>query len=354
MSFAGMSAGSGLWSTSHRGRPLVLVAVGEWSLPEESLLKQLRAELRGLGAAMLVASRTALFWFRPDDELESFALDDAGISRARDALFSEFALELPNAGSLRLVLLDDSGRERWRTTSKATPELASTLLEALSHAGKAALSAEPSEAAVLDGQARIRFSRRESVVLCLAAALSAMLAEGCKSPSGKPAKKEVAPAVATHEREVMLRVNGAERRLKLEPRVSLLDALRERLGLTGTKKGCDHGQCGACTVLLEGRRVNACLTLAVMAEGKAITTIEGLANGTQLHPLQQAFVSEDALQCGYCTPGQIMSALGLLQEGYALEDDDVREHMSGNICRCGAYPNIVRAIQLVRKTGLPA
>ncbi|MFZ5895091.1 MAG: (2Fe-2S)-binding protein [Myxococcota bacterium] len=181
-----------------------------------------------------------------------------------------------------------------------------------------------------------------------------MLAEGCKSPSGKPAKKEVAPAVATHEREVMLRVNGAERRLKLEPRVSLLDALRERLGLTGTKKGCDHGQCGACTVLLEGRRVNACLTLAVMAEGKAITTIEGLANGTQLHPLQQAFVSEDALQCGYCTPGQIMSALGLLQEGYALEDDDVREHMSGNICRCGAYPNIVRAIQLVRKTGLPA
>ncbi|WXA89883.1 (2Fe-2S)-binding protein [Pendulispora rubella] len=147
--------------------------------------------------------------------------------------------------------------------------------------------------------------------------------------------------------DVTLNVNGEARHLRIEPRVSLLDALRERCGLTGTKKGCDHGQCGACTVLIDGRRVHACLTLAVMARGK-ITTIEGLARGEQLHPMQAAFVECDGLQCGYCTPGQIMSAIGLLGEGHAKSDDEVREEMSGNICRCGAYSNIVSAIQLAR------
>ena len=131
--------------------------------------------------------------------------------------------------------------------------------------------------------------------------------------------------------------------------MTLLDALRERLGLTGTKKGCDQGQCGACTVLVDGRRVNACLTLAVMAEGAPITTIEGLAKGDALHPLQAAFIAHDGFQCGYCTSGQIMSAAGLLAEGHAHSDDEVREQMSGNICRCGAYPNIVAAIQQARK-----
>ncbi len=131
--------------------------------------------------------------------------------------------------------------------------------------------------------------------------------------------------------------------------MTLLDALRERLGLTGTKKGCDQGQCGACTVLVDGRRVNACLTFAVMAEGAPITTIEGLAKGDVLHPLQAAFIACDGFQCGYCTSGQIMSAAGLLAEGQARSDDEVREQMSGNICRCGAYPNIVAAIQQARK-----
>ena len=131
--------------------------------------------------------------------------------------------------------------------------------------------------------------------------------------------------------------------------MTLLDALRERLGMTGTKKGCDQGQCGACTVLVGGRRVNACLTLAVMAEGAPITTIEGLAKGDALHPLQAAFIARDGFQCGYCTSGQIMSAAGLLAEGQARSDDEVREQMSGNICRCGAYPNIVAAIQQARK-----
>lgn len=147
---------------------------------------------------------------------------------------------------------------------------------------------------------------------------------------------------------VKLRINGAEHGLEIDPRVTLLDALRERIGLTGTKKGCDHGQCGACTVLVDGRRINSCLTLAVMQEGAAITTIEGLAQGDELHRMQAAFIKHDGFQCGYCTPGQICSAVGLLNEGHAKTDDEVRELMSGNICRCGAYPNIVNAIQEAR------
>ena len=139
-------------------------------------------------------------------------------------------------------------------------------------------------------------------------------------------------------------INGSAAELPDDPRVSLLDALRERLALTGTKKGCDMGQCGACTVHVEGTPVNACLTLAAMVDGKKITTIEGLANGDALHPMQQAFVEHDALQCGYCTPGQICSAVGLIREGRATTREDIRELMSGNICRCGAYVQIVAAI----------
>jgi xanthine dehydrogenase YagT iron-sulfur-binding subunit len=145
---------------------------------------------------------------------------------------------------------------------------------------------------------------------------------------------------------VTLTVNGVETRLELAPWTTLLDALRDHLGLTGTKKGCDHGQCGACTVLLDDRRINSCLAFAVMKDGAHVTTIEGLAaaDGT-LHPLQQAFIEHDAFQCGYCTPGQICSALGLIAEGHAKTADEIRELMSGNICRCGAYPNILAAIE---------
>jgi xanthine dehydrogenase YagT iron-sulfur-binding subunit len=140
-------------------------------------------------------------------------------------------------------------------------------------------------------------------------------------------------------------INGIETRLRVAPWTSLLDLLRDHLDLTGTKKGCDHGQCGACTVLVDGRRINSCLTFAVMHDGTKVTTIEGLATDGVLHALQQAFVDHDALQCGYCTPGQICSAAGLIAEGRATSADEIRELMSGNICRCGAYPNIVRAIQ---------
>lgn len=146
-------------------------------------------------------------------------------------------------------------------------------------------------------------------------------------------------------------INGKAFQTAVEPRVTLLDLLREQLHLTGTKKGCDHGQCGACTVHVNGRRVNSCLTLALTTEGKQVTTIEGLANGDELHPMQEAFIEFDGFQCGYCTPGQIMSAVACVREGHAGTPDQVREYMSGNICRCGAYSNIVDAVMKAKEGG---
>jgi xanthine dehydrogenase YagT iron-sulfur-binding subunit len=146
--------------------------------------------------------------------------------------------------------------------------------------------------------------------------------------------------------KLKLEVNGKAHELLVEPRVTLLDALREHLGLTGSKKGCDQGQCGACTVHVDGERVLACLTLAAQVEGRAITTVEGLTpEGAELHPVQAAFLAEDAFQCGYCTPGQIMSAVACIKEGHAGSDEEIREYMSGNLCRCGAYPHIVAAVR---------
>ena len=150
----------------------------------------------------------------------------------------------------------------------------------------------------------------------------------------------------TNQTTIHLDINGRAHELAIEPRVTLLDALREHIGLTGTKKGCDQGQCGACTVHVDGARVLACLTLAAQVEGRAITTIEGLAGaGAALHPVQSAFLEQDAFQCGYCTPGQIMSAVACIREGHAGSDDEIREYMSGNLCRCGAYPHIVAAVR---------
>jgi xanthine dehydrogenase YagT iron-sulfur-binding subunit len=150
----------------------------------------------------------------------------------------------------------------------------------------------------------------------------------------------------TNRTTLTLTINGRPGTLDVEPRVTLLDALRERLGLAGTKKGCDQGQCGACTVHVDGERVLACLTLAVQVEGRTVTTIEGLSpKGGALHPVQAAFLEHDAFQCGYCTPGQIMSAVACIREGHAGSDDEVREYMSGNLCRCGAYPHIVAAVR---------
>ena len=184
--------------------------------------------------------------------------------------------------------------------------------------------------------------RRTFIALSLGAvpavSLAATSAREVKAVAERPA-----PGSATMP--VRLNVNGAERQLHLDPRTSLLDALREDLALSGTKKGCDHGQCGACTVLIDGRRVLSCLTLAAMASGHRVTTVEGLAEGDRLHPVQAAFLKHDAFQCGYCTPGQIVSAVGLLSEGCPDDPADIRECMSGNLCRCGAYPNIVAAVR---------
>src|SRR5438132_13523723 len=167
--------------------------------------------------------------------------------------------------------------------------------------------------------------------------LSAVSLDQAEAPS--------APGPASDLVKVNLKINGKAYALDVDPRVTLLDALRERLHLTGSKKGCDHGQCGASTVLVNGRRINSCLTLAVMHEGDEITTIEGLARGDELHPMQAAFIDQDGFQCGYCTPGQICSAVACVQEGHANNDNEIREWMSGNICRCGAYPNILAAIK---------
>jgi xanthine dehydrogenase YagT iron-sulfur-binding subunit len=162
------------------------------------------------------------------------------------------------------------------------------------------------------------------------------------------AMRTMAAMSSLEDVDVLLRVNGAEHALRLDARTTLLDALRDHLHLTGTKKGCDMGQCGACTVIVDGRRIVSCLTLAVMESGHEVTTIEGLARGDELHPVQRAFLEHDGLQCGYCTPGQIMSAVALLDEPCGPDDADVREAMSGNLCRCGAHPGIIAAVQHAR------
>ena len=182
-------------------------------------------------------------------------------------------------------------------------------------------------------------SRR--AVLATGAALAApFLLEPALADTRGPMNTRTAPLM----REVVLSVNGADHAVRVDTRMTLLDALREKLDLTGSKKGCDHGQCGACTILVDGERHLACLTLTVAAQGLRITTVEGLAEGGRLHPMQQAFIDHDAFQCGYCTGGQIMSAIACVREGHAGSDRDIREYMSGNLCRCAAYPNIVAAV----------
>ena len=198
-----------------------------------------------------------------------------------------------------------------------------------------------------DGEAGSLYSRREF--------MGQMVAGGSLLAMGLPALElDAAPAAPvlskaeTRTISISLSINGSSHTLDIDPRTTLLDVLREKLALPGTKKGYDHGQCGACTVLVDGRRINSCLRLAAMSQTVKIITIEGLANGDQLHPLQAAFIKHDAFQCGYCTPGQICSAGGLLREGHAHTDSEIRELMSGNICRCGAYQNIQAAVREVK------
>lgn len=186
------------------------------------------------------------------------------------------------------------------------------------------------------------FNRRAFIAAVTGTAIATpFTARGTGTASDAPKP----PLDATQPVNVTLRINGKSKSLSLDARTSVLDALREHIGLTGSKKGCDHGQCGACTVLIDDRRVVSCLTLALAAQDHDITTIEGLASGGRLHPMQQAFIEQDAFQCGYCTPGQILSAIACVREGHASTDENIREYMSGNLCRCAAYPNILAAVK---------
>jgi len=319
-------------SSESRGRPWVLAFARRWSPGADD--GAIRAQLRGLGAILFIISDAGVWSFRPDDDIELSVGPSLRLRRELEELGARCGVA---AGDDAVFVVDGDGVVRFAQVP--IEDLTSSLAEALQAAGRELLGL-PQPPGI---------TRRDWAVMNLVAGFGVVLLAACRGRGAEhPTPPPVAPKTGT-ELDIVLRVNGQDRRLRIDSRVSLLDALREQLQLTGTRKGCDHGQCGACTVLRDGRAVNACLTLAVAAEGAEITTIEGLAKGEQLHPVQAAFITHDAFQCGYCTSGQIMSAVALLGEGRARTDDQVRQQMSGNICRCGAYPNIIAAIQAARK-----
>jgi xanthine dehydrogenase YagT iron-sulfur-binding subunit len=315
-------------------RPLVVAFASAWD-PAAPELRRIRAALRALQSALLVATKESAWLLGADDPDECVPAwgpaPDAGIS---------------------LYVIDEAGATRWSrddSSSEPAPELLAHALE------RAVCELADLARSEVNEAVKVRLTRRECVIASLAGGLAIAL-EGCGRSGERVAPTSNATTALLEppqppEATITLRINGDDRRITLDARTTLLDALRERLDLPGTKKGCDHGQCGACTVLVGKRRVLACLTLAVSAHEKEITTIEGLARGEALHPMQQAFLDEDAYQCGFCTPGQIMSAVGLLEEGVPDDEGGIREKMSGNICRCGAYSNIVAAIGRVKSGG---
>jgi xanthine dehydrogenase YagT iron-sulfur-binding subunit len=321
-----------LSSSESRGRPWVLAFARRWSPGVDS--DALRAQLRGLGAILFIVSDAGVWSFRPDDDVELSAGPSPRLRRELDELGARCGVDPDEDG---VLVVDGDGIVRF--AQAPSDDLTSSLAGALDAAGRELLGLPP----------RPGITRRDWAVMSLVAGFALVLFAGCRGRGAERPAQTVVTAEAGIEIEIVLRINGQDRRLRIDPRVSLLDALREHLALTGARKGCDHGQCGACTVLRDGHAVNACLTLAVAAEGSEITTIEGLAKGEHLHPVQAAFIAHDAFQCGYCTSGQIMSAVALLAEGRARTGDEVRQQMSGNLCRCGAYPNIIAAIQAARK-----
>jgi xanthine dehydrogenase YagT iron-sulfur-binding subunit len=329
-------AGPVLSSSETRGRPWVLAFAQGWSPGADA--GAIRAQLRGLGAILFIVSDAGVWSFRPDDDVELSARPSPRLGGELGELRAGFGVA---AGEDGVFVIDGDGVVRF--AHAAGGELGASLAGALDAAGSELLASPP----------RPGITRREWAVQSLVVGFGLAFLAGCRGRGGERAAP--APVIVDTPAmvDVVLRVNGQDRRIRIDARVSLLDALREHLSLTGTKKGCDHGQCGACTVLVAGRAVNACLTLAIAAQGDEITTIEGLARGEELHPLQAEFIAHDAFQCGYCTSGQIMSAVALLGDGRARSDEEVRQQMSGNICRCGAYPNIVAAIQAARRRVQP-
>ena len=303
--------------------PCVVALCG--SFPESGGGEALRAELRGLGADLVVLTPKGGVWLSPDN-------DPRPLLPAPRLWAGQRVLPPEQGGPPLTVLVFDEHLElRLRREADAPVPVEATLLSAVREARK---------------RSRGGVGRRDLLAGSIVAAFGFAIAQAC---AGLRTRDLPGPEAAGGQlMTVDLVVNGEKRTLRVEPRVTLLDALRENLQLTGTKKGCDMGQCGACTVLIDGVRVNSCLQLLAANDGKKVTTIEGLAGGDKLHPMQQAFIDCDGFQCGYCTPGQILSAVALLKGGRPADDDAIREGMSGNLCRCGAYTNIVAAIKQVR------
>jgi xanthine dehydrogenase YagT iron-sulfur-binding subunit len=300
--------------------PCVIALCG--AFPEAG--EALRAELRGLGADLVVFTPRNGVWLSPDSDPRQLLPEPR--------LWTEHGVQPPALGGppLTVLVFDEQLKLRLRREADAPVPIEATLLLAVREARKK----------------QSGMGRRDLLAGSIVAAFGLAIAQACAGFRTRdiPGPEAEGGGLMT----VTLTVNGEKRTLRVEPRVTLLDALRENLQLTGTKKGCDMGQCGACTVLIDGVRANSCLQLVASNDGKKITTIEGLAAGGKLHPMQQVFIDCDGFQCGYCTPGQILSAVALLKEGRPADDDAIREGMAGNLCRCGAYPGIVQAIKQVR------
>ena len=307
-----------------RGHPVVLAfAPDEWN-PAHAYGSEVFAQL----------SRE----FDADAAFVNAATDDWHSLDSRGELAAQFGTQNRRA----LFLLDEEGVLKWKIEVQNGEEIRpGQVLAALE-----ALKTPPAPSSGLSRRAFL------TATLAAAAVLSLPLAGAHAAPTADPQPLRPMTGTDVYDRAdtipISLKVNGQMRRLQLESRVALLDALREYAHLTGTKKGCDHGQCGACTVHVDGKSQLSCLMLAVMSQGKEITTIEGLARGEELHPVQAAFIKHDAFQCGYCTPGQIMAASALIRDGKTRSEAEIREAMSGNLCRCAAYPNIIAAIKEVQ------